>query len=229
MKVIGAAKPRAGAVRVQVQGLDPHAGESSSGDPRAAWSFSFDQLRDSGAFLALSMNGVPLPRDHGWPLRLLVPGWYGCACIKWVDRIVVEEREAPATEQMREFASRTHQTGTPKLAREYQPAAIDLTALPIRVEQRSVRGRMLYKVIGITWGARAGADSLMIRFGTDGEFTALEQVVEQPRSLWTPWSLSFRPPSPGTYRIELKCADATVSTRRLDRGDYVRSVRIVEV
>ena len=33
------------------------------------------------------MNGEPLPPDHGMPVRLVVPGWYGCAWIKWVNGI----------------------------------------------------------------------------------------------------------------------------------------------
>ena len=46
------------------------------------------------------MNGAPLTRDHGFPVRLIVPGWYGCSCIKWVDRIELVADEAPATTQM---------------------------------------------------------------------------------------------------------------------------------
>ena len=39
--------------------------------------------------LAYSLNGEPLPRDHGYPVRALVPGWVGSANVKWLGRIVV--------------------------------------------------------------------------------------------------------------------------------------------
>ena len=42
--------------------------------------------------LALSMNGEPLPIQHGYPLRLVVPGWYGVASVKWLSEIDAVER-----------------------------------------------------------------------------------------------------------------------------------------
>ena len=39
--------------------------------------------------LAYEMNGAPLPPQHGAPLRLIVPGWYGMAHVKWLRRITV--------------------------------------------------------------------------------------------------------------------------------------------
>lgn len=50
-------------------------------------SLTVDQARSSGALLAYAMNGSPLPVDHGYPLRLVVPGWYGVASVKWLTHI----------------------------------------------------------------------------------------------------------------------------------------------
>jgi DMSO/TMAO reductase YedYZ molybdopterin-dependent catalytic subunit len=91
--------------------------------------FSFDDLERSGAFLATHMSGEPLSLDHGAPVRLIVPGWYGCACIKWVNEPRYVGVEEPATSQMTEFASRTHQDGAPELARDFLPAEIDVAAM----------------------------------------------------------------------------------------------------
>lgn len=44
--------------------------------------------------LAYEMNGEPLPVQHGYPLRAIVPGWEGAACVKWLTRLVVQQREA---------------------------------------------------------------------------------------------------------------------------------------
>lgn len=93
--------------RVLVEGMDP-AGPAATSVPGASWIFSRDQLER--AVLADTMNDAALPRDHGGPaMRLIVPGWYGCACIKWVARIAYVPDTAQATVQMREFAARTHQ------------------------------------------------------------------------------------------------------------------------
>lgn len=45
-------------------------------------SLSLGDIAEGGVLLAYAMNGVPLPRRHGYPLRLLVPGWYGMVSVK---------------------------------------------------------------------------------------------------------------------------------------------------
>jgi DMSO/TMAO reductase YedYZ molybdopterin-dependent catalytic subunit len=155
--------------RILVSGFDRYATESSSSIPGASWIFSRDEIRSSAAFLATEMNGEPLTRDHGAPVRLVVPGWYGCTCIKWVNEIRVVPHDADATSQMAEYAVRTHQPGSPKLAREYQPAVIDPAALPVRVEKWRVGGRVKYRVAGILWGGTVAVKRLEIRFNPEEE------------------------------------------------------------
>src|SRR5438034_9585635 len=77
--------------------------------PGASWAFSPEQLEKAGAFLATELNGQPLPKDHGAPVRLVVPGWYGCTSIKWVNEITLVREEVEATSQMLEYAARTLQ------------------------------------------------------------------------------------------------------------------------
>ncbi|TDW14938.1 sulfite oxidase [Kribbella kalugense] len=48
---------------------------------------SVEEALDSGAIIAWEMNGGPLPPQHGYPLRLVVPGWYGMASVKWLRSI----------------------------------------------------------------------------------------------------------------------------------------------
>ncbi|MGH9390821.1 MAG: molybdopterin-dependent oxidoreductase, partial [Vicinamibacteria bacterium] len=53
---------------------------------------SLEDAMESGALLAYEMNGRPLDPAHGHPLRLVVPGWYGIANVKWLERIELNER-----------------------------------------------------------------------------------------------------------------------------------------
>ena len=50
-----------------------------------------DATRDE-VLLAYDMGGAPLPPQHGFPLRLVVPGWYGMTNVKWLERITVLDR-----------------------------------------------------------------------------------------------------------------------------------------
>src|ERR1700730_13152058 len=98
--VLEKARAKPDAKRVLISGFDTYAAKSTSSIPGASWVFTADELRKAGAFLATEMNGSPLTSDHGAPVRLVVPGWYGCTCIKWVNEIAPVDEAAEATAQM---------------------------------------------------------------------------------------------------------------------------------
>jgi DMSO/TMAO reductase YedYZ molybdopterin-dependent catalytic subunit len=225
------------ATRVLVSGFDEHSTSDPRSVPGASWIFGLDQIRGSGAFLATGMNGAPLSPDHGYPLRLVVPGWYGCTAIKWVNEVVLVDDEAPATDHMREYAGRTHQDPVgASLAREFQPATIDPAALPVRVEKLDAGGgKVSYRIVGIVWGGRTLPPALGIRLRPDAGFAPVEQPPSRLGAAvpvggggdgWALWSHTFRPPAPGRYRIELAVRDPGVRTRRLDMGFYAREIEI---
>lgn len=214
---------------VQVSGFDWYEKGSATSTPGASWIFAYDEIERTQPFLALEMNGAPLVRDHGAPVRLVVPGWYGCASIKWVNSISCVSEEAEATSQMREFASRTSQNGVPILAREYAPPSIEVAALPIRVEKWKRHGRVTYCVIGILWGGAGSTRRLEIRFNPDQPYRAVDLLDETKPAAWTFWWHKWCPPTPGQFAIQLRIGDSKTPTRRLDRGVYVRNLEIAEV
>jgi DMSO/TMAO reductase YedYZ molybdopterin-dependent catalytic subunit len=55
-------------------------------------SLPVDRIQDAGALLVYAMNGEPLSAPHGYPLRLIVPGWYAVASVKWLTEIIVTDR-----------------------------------------------------------------------------------------------------------------------------------------
>jgi DMSO/TMAO reductase YedYZ molybdopterin-dependent catalytic subunit len=221
-------RPTSGAYRVLVSGLDDETTTSRTSIPGASWVFSRDDLQQ--AVLAVRMNGAPLPPDHGAPVRLVVPNWYGCACIKWVDRIELVPDDAPPTSQMVEYSGRTHQAGFPKLARDYAPAVMDVAAMPVRVERWSVDGRVVYRVVGIVWGGTKPTRALAIRFKTGQPWTAVESCPLPGSTLtWSVWTHTWKPDAPGRYDLVLKVTDPSIRTRRLDLFYYVRTVDIDEV
>lgn len=217
------------AAGILVSGLDDTV-PSRSSHAGASWVFSFEAIKRTGAFLATRVNGEPLPRDHGAPMRLVVPGWYGCSWIKWVNEIRCVTADEPVTSQMVEFSMRTHQRAVPKLARDYEPPEIDLAAMPIRVEKRRVNERLEYRVVGIVWGGERPVDQLMIRFRA-GDQPQPFALCPKPRThrTWSLWDYRWRPTAPGLYSIALTAADPSIRTRRLDVSFYVRRVLITDV
>jgi DMSO/TMAO reductase YedYZ molybdopterin-dependent catalytic subunit len=231
-RVLDLIRPLPGATQVLVSGFDQHKVLDPGSVPGASWVFGLDRIREAGAFLATGMNGSPLSRDHGDPVRLVVPGWYGCTAIKWVDEIALVDAEAPPSGQMREYAGRTHQDlgALPALARDFQPATMDAAATPVRVEmRRAASGTIAYRIAGLAWGGRIPPRALVIRFGTDAPFVPVDEIGTGDGGGWTFWTHTFRPPGPGRYRIELAVRDPGLRTRRLDAGYYAREIEIARI
>jgi DMSO/TMAO reductase YedYZ molybdopterin-dependent catalytic subunit len=216
------------AARILVSGVDDDSRAWRTSAAGASWIFTRDELQR--AILAVRMNGAPLPRDHGSPARLIVPGWYGCACIKWVDRIEVVPDDAPATSQMREFAARTHQIAGATLARDFAPAVIDTAAMPVRVEKWIANGRPQYRMVGIVWGGATPTNALSIRFRSGHPWVRVDNCPLPASTLtWSLWSHTWRPTEAGHYQIVLRVDDPAIRTRRLDIFFYVREIQIDDV
>src|SRR5262249_49811328 len=93
--ILDRAGVRAGAVEVILEGAD--SGEFRE-DPQApgpihcARSLPLEKARQQEVLLAYRMNGAEITAAHGYPLRAVVPGWYGMASVKWLTRLVVSDR-----------------------------------------------------------------------------------------------------------------------------------------
>jgi DMSO/TMAO reductase YedYZ molybdopterin-dependent catalytic subunit len=239
--IVAGLKPAKEATGVLVSGFD-HIGQVSQRSiVGASWVFPLSSLDKLGAFLAVRMNGEPVPADHGKPVRLVVPGWYGCTWIKWVNEIRLVGPDEAATTQMVEFANRTHQAEPFKLAKDYTPADIQTAATPVRVEKRRTATGIEYRIVGIVWGGTKVVDRLAVRItpsapkpqpfdSKSGEFTPFA-VCPTPKThaTWNLWEYRWKPAAPGTYDIALKVADPSVLQRRLETGYYMRQVKIEEV
>ena len=81
---------RDGASDALFTGLDR--GVEGGEEQSYARSLPLGEVLGGDALLAYEVNGVPLPPQHGYPLRLVVPGWYGMTSVKWLSRITLRRR-----------------------------------------------------------------------------------------------------------------------------------------
>ena len=215
---------------VLIEGFDHHSRRSTHSEAGCSWIFRRRDLDASGALLATRFNDAPLTPDHGSPVRLVLPGWYGCCCVKWVTKIEMVEDDHPATSQMKEFARRTHQTDVLERAADYQPATIERSALPIRVEKWQVDGATRYSVVGLDWGGDRSRGNLQIRFRPEGAYEPVSHPpprIANPR--WEIWSHTWSPSQPGPYLLQLRVESAAGPTRRLDSDHFTRAVLVDDV
>lgn len=210
---------------VRVTGWDE--GPLSPGDrPEASWIFSEKDLLAAKAFLATGINGAALPSENGGPVRLMIPGWYGCACIKWVRSMEWLDGDPPATPFMREYAGRTHQDGIPATAGAFRPAIMQWGALPIRVERHVKAGRAGYRVIGLAWGGDKTETPLQIRIGSGDWQDVIVRAPRRTHAGWSVWTYRWEPAAAGEYPIRLRVPGAKRGSLRSDGDWYLRICRI---
>jgi DMSO/TMAO reductase YedYZ molybdopterin-dependent catalytic subunit len=203
---------------VEIVGHDEHP-TSTFSEIGACWVFHPEDLAE--AWLVTHQDGEPLLPDHGAPVRLLVPGWYGCCNLKWVKAIRWVAQHAPATTQMLEFAARTHQQGEPSLARDYAPATIELAATVSRVEEWEVEGERILRVIGLVWGGTGAPYDLHLWMDTV-DLGPVELCARPDTGTWGLWQAVLPREASGT--VTLRCTAVGAPARRLDDRWYDRRV-----
>ena len=190
-------------------------GPGSVGDPPApvveqfARSMSLGDALDPAILLCYEMNGAPLPASHGFPVRLLAPGWYGIANVKWLRRI-----EIAATRHEGRFMARDYVTQ--RKIEQDGLASVRFTsvgrALLKSAPARVVRGARGYRVEGVAWGAPI--DRVEVR--TDGGPWQPAYLVGEPDRegfAWRRWGFDLGSWAAGEH---------TVSSRAFDRAGHVQ-------
>ena len=184
--VLEMAGPLASAVEVLCAGAD--AGTPADVGARIAYERSLpiaDAFRDD-VLLAYAMNGDDLPPEHGAPLRLIVPGWYGMASVKWLARLSLIERRFDGF-----FQAKRYVVGDRPL-REIAPRA--LIAWPGEGERLEMRP---FVARGYAWSGRG--DLARVALSADGGRTWRDATLGDPlsRYAWQPWHAAVAPHASG--------------------------------
>jgi len=221
--VLEMAGPLANAVELVCVGAD--AGPSADAKARIAYERSLplaDAMRDD-VLLAYAMNGVDLPREHGAPLRLLVPGWYGMASVKWLARLRLAERRFEGF-----FQSRRYVVGDRPL-REIAPRA--LIAWPRDGERLPARP---FVARGYAWSGRG--DLARVAVSADGGRSWRDATLDDAlsRYAWRQWHAAVAPSASGDLVLMARAATTDGAQEPLEevRNDLgyannaVRPVRI---
>lgn len=226
--ILERANVKPGAAEVVLVGADSGAITS---DPPSPGVIHFDRgiplskaMRDE-TILAWEMNGQPLPASHGAPLRAIVGGWYGMACVKWLTRIVVTDKPHTGFWQTMDYSiwERLQGAQSPRLAplTAMQPKAVITSPT---LDDRLVVGRE-YTIAGMAWAGERAVKSVEVSLD-EGKSWQPAQTGQKTPLTWTTWQYRWSAPrKPGPIKLVARCADeqggTQPATRDADRRSYM--------
>jgi sulfane dehydrogenase subunit SoxC len=171
------------------------------------WSFALDDILRDDVLLAYGVNGQPLPPQHGYPIRLLVPDWYGMCSVKWLRRITAVAEPSNAF-QLSAYQLRQEEGGPGTRVTKKSPRAL---MLPPGFTDFPERKRYV----------DAGPCELTGRAWSGWGHIASVEVSVDGGSTWSGADLGPAPPSPSSWRAWSFPWDA-------ERGEHELLVRATD-
>jgi DMSO/TMAO reductase YedYZ molybdopterin-dependent catalytic subunit len=213
--VLERAAPGAGAVEVLFTGLDR--GIEGGEEQSFQRSLPLDLARHEDVLLAYDLNDAPLPPQHGSPLRLLVPGWYGMTNVKWLARITVIDVPFTGYQQARGSHVRADEDDPGVALQRIQPRAL---MVPPGIPEFMTRTRTVdagpVTIEGRAWSGHAPIEAVEV--STDGGATwsaAQLDADDLGRWAWRGWSYAWQA-TPGEHVLACCARDAAGKEQPLE-------------
>lgn len=160
------------------------------------------------AMLAYELNGEPLPPDSGYPLRLILPGWYGMTQIKWLTRIEVLDRRYEGEHMARNYLSlRSRDTPEGTLWLDTSISKNNKKSVVARVTRRPNGSAFTYNISGAAWGGQTPIESVEVRVD-EGPWRKATITDRRGKYAWMLWSIDWPTPSPGEHTLVSRAIDA---------------------
>jgi len=202
-EVLERAGIRAGACELLFRGADRGTLPGQSVPIQFERSLSLDDASRSEILLAYAMNGEPLPIQHGYPLRVIVPGWYAVASVKWLTDIDVIDKPFTGHYQTDSYFYEWNRGA--RVVRE--PVALQRVRSLITqpgANYEVQRGELLIR--GVAWSGTAPIARVEVRIA-NGSWQQARLVGEPSRYRWQWWDLNARIDTPGETTIRARATD----------------------
>jgi DMSO/TMAO reductase YedYZ molybdopterin-dependent catalytic subunit len=167
-----------------------------------ARSMSLADALNPNNILCYEMNGADLPAANGSPLRLIAPGWYGIANVKWLKRIEVRDTRFESLLMGRNYVTiREENHNGETVWAETSVGKALLKSAPAKV----VKDDTGYRIIGAAWGAPI--DKVEVKVDDGPWQQATIDHSEEAEFAWKIWSLDWPSPSPGEHSVTARAID----------------------
>ncbi len=165
-----------------------------------ARSMSLADAMDHRNLLCWEMNGAPLPQANGFPLRLIAPGWYGIANVKWLERIELRNTRLENRFMGRDYVTiREEKRDGQSFWAETSVGRWRTNSAPGRVLRQGSK----YRIAGAAWGAAIARVEVQI---DGGSWRRAEMDHNGNEFAWKFWSLRWQP-ARGEHTIASRAID----------------------
>lgn len=163
-------------------------------------SLTLDTARDSQALLAYAMNGEALPLQHGYPVRLVVPSWYGVASVKWLISIELASRPFDGYFQAEKYwYEHDRQHREPVTQQRVRALITDPgEGQELSVGEAAVRG--------VAWSGAAPIATVEVSI-SEGPWQRARLIGDRQRHSWQWWELLTTLTRPGAHSIRARATD----------------------
>ncbi len=172
-------------------------------------SMSVEEVDAKQPLVAWERNGEPLAQKNGFPVRLIVPGWYGIANVKWLRRIELRDTRYMGKYMGREYVTvRGERRGGEVVFVETSINKMNLKSIIARVTKgRPTDKGPIVKAYGAVWGDGTPIKTVEVKVN-DGDWQKAT-LAEEPRSkfCWTFFEIDLGPLPPGQHTLVSRATD----------------------
>ncbi|MGP4024171.1 sulfite oxidase [Actinomadura sp. 3N407] len=158
--------------------------------------------------LAYEMNGAPLPAQHGHPLRLVIPGWYGMAHVKWLTRITAVDEPFTGFQQTVAYRLRQDAGEEGEAVTRIEPRALLIPpGFPDFMSRRRIVRPAPITLEGKAWSGRAPVRGVEV--STDGGGSWAPATLDEDDGApwtWRSWTIDWSP-TPGRHLLSARASD----------------------
>ena len=212
---------------VVLWGADRGREKGMSGEVQYAMSIPAAKARHPDTLLAFEMNGEPLSPSHGFPVRAIVPGWYGMASVKWLNRIEIIGGRFQGYYRTREYAF-VREGDDPQAAAP--PVTIQLVKSLITWPGQNDELRTGHHLVkGFAWSGEGMIVRVELSISDESAPPLLrwqEAKLLEPRSphAWIRWELPIEMVNPGRYVLRVRATDDAGNAQPILAERNVRGV-----
>jgi DMSO/TMAO reductase YedYZ molybdopterin-dependent catalytic subunit len=185
-----------GAARVRFQAVDNYTD-----------TIPLEKAMEPTTLLAYEINGAPLPDRHGYPLRAIVPGYFGEKNVKWLTRIEVADANAKGFYQKQGWGP---DFIVPTRSRIDVPdgwSSFSLSKLTVPIELK-----------GVAFGGDRGVSRVEFSFDSGNTWSDAEIYYSGNPLAWSLWKTQWMPAAPGDYTLVVRATDGEGHVQKWDEG-----------